>query len=369
MEFISHTQTLASVLRANENRVKEDEPTLNTSLPIETVEHCYRQMANICLQLSELEMPRIGSLSERSNGSIEVATRPLSQSVNDLPHSAGCPREILPPVDQTYSSSYDWYCHLADKLVAQLVFQHNDAVESGDDCRDKFVARYLFRRLIRDRATSQTASASSESETFKFWCDDIRPNSVLLDNDLKVVGVIDWEWSYFVPASFASDPPWWLLLAKPEYDSDGFDSWVERYPAQLEIFLKMLEEEEKEPAQPKKASITEKLAKVNLQDSDTRPLSVRMRESWETGDFWINYAARKPYAFDPAFWKQIDVRFFGPNERGGYENRLSLLPEKVRRRMEWLAKQKMKEKEEYCLVEWKSGTATAYLRALLSAMD
>jgi hypothetical protein len=94
-----------------------------------------------------------------------------------------------------------------------------------------------------------------------------------------------------------------------------------------------------------------------------------MREDWESGAFWISYAARKPYSFEPMFWKKIDEKFFGPNRTGGYEARLSLLPESARRKIEWLVKQKMKENQDYRLVDWTPDSAKAYLRAVFTSFN
>ena len=44
----------------------------------------------------------------------------------------------------------------------------------------------------------------------------------------------------------------------------------------------------------------------------TLRLSSLMKDSWETGDFWIGYAARNGFAFDLVYWHKIDQRFFGP---------------------------------------------------------
>ena len=44
-------------------------------------------------------------------------------------------------------------------------------------------------------------------------------------------------------------------------------------------------------------------------------LSTYMRESWETGRFWLNYAVRKSWAFDTIFWRYLDKRFFGSRGR------------------------------------------------------
>jgi len=46
------------------------------------------------------------------------------------------------------------------------------------------------------------------------------------------------------------------------------------------------------------------------------PLSMYMRESWETGRFWLSHAGRKSWAFDTLFWKFSDERFFGIRQNG-----------------------------------------------------
>lgn len=59
---------------------------------------------------------------------------------------------------------------------------------------------------------------------FRLVSEDLRPVNVLLgllDKDLRVVGVIDWELAYAAPAHFSFDPPWWLLLEEPEYGLVG----------------------------------------------------------------------------------------------------------------------------------------------------
>ncbi|THC92879.1 hypothetical protein EYZ11_007631 [Aspergillus tanneri] len=37
-----------------------------------------------------------------------------------------------------------------------------------------------------------------------------------------------------------------------------------------------------------------------------------MQDSWESGDFWIAYAARNNFAFDLIYWHKIDQLFFQP---------------------------------------------------------
>lgn len=74
-------------------------------------------------------------------------------------------------------------------------------------------------------------------------------------------------------------------------------------------------------------------------------LSTCMRESWETGRFWLNYAARKSWAFDSIYWKYLDERVF--SKRGSnvqnhelWKARLDLLTDKERIAMEPFVRKK-----------------------------
>jgi hypothetical protein len=138
--------------------------------PTKNMDYIYRHIASLYLQLSTLQIPKIGSLVPKAD-SYELANRPLPVNLNDLPNLANIPKHILPPEDRTYASSHEWYSVLADIHVAHLLFQHNDAVESDDDCRDKFMARYLFHQLIQAKKAPLMAAntaTKSKREVFTF---------------------------------------------------------------------------------------------------------------------------------------------------------------------------------------------------------
>lgn len=80
-------------------------------------------------------------------------------------------------------------------------------------------------------------------------------------------------------------------------------------------------------------------------------LSTYMRDSWESGDFGVNYAARKSWAFDMIYWAKIDRRFFG---NGNLDDRLQVLTSEERQEIDKLVGKKMKEKEERKLTDWTS---------------
>jgi hypothetical protein len=95
-----------------------------------------------------------------------------------------------------------------------------------------------------------------------------------------------------------------------------------------------------------------------------------MRESWATGRFWLNYAARKSWAFDTVYWKYLDERLFGVREAGVpaeelWRTRVELLREDERAGMELMVRIKMEEAKERVLVEWEAEEARERLSSFL----
>ncbi|CAG8895264.1 unnamed protein product [Penicillium egyptiacum] len=166
------------------------------------------------------------------------------------------------------------------------------------------------------------------------WCDDFRPTNVLLNKDLKITGVVDWEFSYTAPTEFTYAPPWWLLLERPEYWPQDLDDWTDVFDRRLQTFLQAMIDREN-------AASTK----------EEERLSGPMRESWESGDFWIAYAGRRGNASDSIYRKKIDQRFFGQtdNVEDAWRERLDLLSDKEKDEMETLVEKKLKEMENMVL--------------------
>lgn len=373
---------------------------LDPNISQTTLDSFYLKAANIILELSHHKFDRIGSLLEGDNGSFYVGGRPLTQNMTDMLQLANVPSSILPPEYKTFQSSNEYYLNLARGHLVQLAFQHNDLVKSADDCRNKYVARQLFyqlakqgrlstfgfaqddwsaqaqeRELLRlstlglseddpsahaqEKAqASQLLPAPSNTDSFRLFGDDFRPGNILIDDSNELVSVIDWEFTYTAPTQFSLDPPWWLLLDTPEMWDAGIDDWVKNYELRLETWLfamKKAEENESTKSESKSTEI---------------PLSTYMRDSWDTGRFWLSYAARKSWAFDTIFWKYLDERFFGRRQKHIEKNefwktRVHFLTEDARNAMEPFVDRKMEEMKERKLVEWELEAAKSRLAEVL----
>ncbi|KAI0108031.1 kinase-like domain-containing protein [Daldinia grandis] len=368
MDYIEHERTMSDALK--DPALEPDEShVLDPTIDEGRLEFLYGQMANIVLQLSTLKFPRIGSLGEDQNGDISVSGRPLIQNMNSLLEFAGVAPTLLP--SRPYDTSDEWFCALADMHLAQLTFQHNDAVLDEDDARDKYLARQLFRRLASEGQLTSRLDAGVDDggkdidgSGFGLYSEDLRPSNVLIDKDDRVVGVIDWEFAYAAPPQFSFDPPWWLLLKGLEYWDDGYESWMEAYEPRLETFLRVLEREEREERKKKSSSeiVGNTIASSSLEDV---PLSRKIRNSWEKRAWMVNYAARSSWVFDFIFWEFLDPEYFGDNEKGDHHPRLSLLTEQQIGAMEPFVKMKMEESKERSLVEWNHDDAVVQLAKVL----
>ncbi|KAJ5106281.1 hypothetical protein N7456_002956 [Penicillium angulare] len=326
MTHIEHTTSMYDALNWP-GCPNEDRGSLDPNIDEDRLGLLYKELAKALLQLFKPEFPKIGSLDQVDDFSWEVNSRPLSMNMNELVRLGTLPRSKLPSKDTIFKTTSSYIKSLAQLNIQHLIHQRNDAVESADDCRRKFIARQLFYKLAREK---KLFLACNENGPFKLWCDDFRPANVLLNEDLHISGVVDWEFTYAAPVEFSYAPPWWLLIEKPEFWSKGLDDWTRVFDRRLKTFLTAMRQCEDKHAQHK--------------------LSDEMQRSWESGDFWVVYAILHSFAFDAIYWQKIDQRFFGPTETDdpneAWKERLHLLDKNQKSEMELLVTKKLWEMDD-----------------------
>ncbi|KAL3479068.1 hypothetical protein BJX99DRAFT_255845 [Aspergillus californicus] len=211
-------------------------------------------------------------------------------------------------------------------------YQRNDAIDDEQDCKRKYIARCLFRRIAR--------TIETESGPFRLYCDDYRPSNVLVSPvdgpNFNVAAVIDWEYTYVAPNEFTHVAPWWLLFEVPEAWEEDLNVFIGRYTPRLRLFLAILRACEDKEIQ--KGALTE-----------SQRLSGRMAGSLDTGLFWFCLAARKGYMLDDIYWTFLDERYFGPLR--SLDDRLSLLSDDELAEMDGFVARKTEQIEEERLDE------------------
>ena len=302
----------------------QERVTLRSNIHISVLKTAYFGMAGILLELSKPEFPFIGAVRSNESDEWTVQKRPFTLNMNRLAQFSNIPHNVFG--QQCFDNAADYFEELARQHFHHLELQRNDAVIDEADCRKKYIARCLFRRLSRD------ISKEHCNGPFKLYCDDLRPENILVDKArLAVTGVVDWEFTYAAPVEFTYAAPWWLLLEKPEDWEVDLDQFLVRFMPRFHTFLEALKDCE-----------TEKIKYGSL--SQSQRLSIAMEKSLETGLFWICLASRHSSMFDEIYWKFIDPRLYGPFTT--IEDRFDLLSAEERASIDTMVENKMQQASE-----------------------
>ncbi|KAL3487234.1 phosphotransferase enzyme family protein [Aspergillus germanicus] len=280
----------------------------------------YHCMARLALELSKQTFPRIGALNQDTDGKWTISKRPLTLHMNDLVRSGNFPPNMFP--DKTFATASEYFTELATQHLHHLWYQRNDAILDADDCKRKYIARCLFRRIAR--------TIDTEPGPFRLYSDELRPSNVLVsaaeNADFSVAAVIDWGFAYIAPNEFTYAAPWWLISDSLEEWSTRLPQFVSRYIPYLNLFLRIL------------SACEDNDIKEGLLDASQR-LSDRMANSFHNGLFWFCLAARNSYLFDEIYWSFLDARYFGPLH--SLDDRLSRLSVEELEGMERFVRMKM----------------------------
>jgi hypothetical protein len=252
-----------------------------------------------------------------------VQKRPLTFNINQLARFSNVPFHVFKR--RCFGNAAEYFEELAHHHLHHFEFQRNDAVADKADCRKKYIARCLFRKLSRE------ISKEHCNGPFRLHYDDLRPDNVLVDPNLVVTGVVDWEFTYAAPVEFTYAAPWWLLLEHPEDWEPDLDQFLVRFMPRSCTFLDVLKD--CEARRIKRGSL-----------SESQRLSMPMEKSFETGVFWICLASRHSSMFDEIYWKYIDQMFFGPFTT--IEDRIRLLSAEEQDHLEIVVREKIKQVSE-----------------------
>ncbi|GIK00114.1 hypothetical protein Aspvir_004132 [Aspergillus viridinutans] len=298
----------------------QETATLNPSIPMSVLKRAYFGMAEVLLELSKPEFPFIGAIRQDELGNWVVQKRPLTFNMNRLAQFSNIPFHVFER--RRFNNAAEYFEELASHHLHHFEFQRNDAVTDEADCRKKYIARCLFRKLSRE------ISKEHCNGPFRIFCDDLCPDNVLIGPNLVVTGVVDWEFAYAAPVEYTYAAPWWLLLERPEDWEPDLNQFLVRFMPRFRTFLDALKDCE-----------TGKIKRGTL--SESQRLSATMERSFETGLFWICLASRHSSMFDEIYWNYIDQTFFGSFTT--LEDRLHLLSAEERNRIDIVVREKTKQ--------------------------
>lgn len=158
---------------------------------------------------------------------------------------------------QGFATTTEYFQYVVAQDWEQLIHQLNSTV-GPNDAKNKYIAFNVLKSLIPD-----LVHGDYDRCKFKLICDDLGLANLIVRSreDLTVVGVVDLEWSYIGPAQLFGSAPWWLLQDRPVNSAwdckDGEPPKIaSRYFKYLDIFVRVLEEEEEKMPEHKERELS-----------------------------------------------------------------------------------------------------------------
>ncbi|PWY88189.1 hypothetical protein BO70DRAFT_385428 [Aspergillus heteromorphus CBS 117.55] len=299
---------MSDVLRKEGGSEKEEvlDPHINEAV----LESLYGQMAGILLELWKLDFDRIGCLAlDEGTGEFQITKPPITLATNELIRTCGL--DHVSTSSRVYNSSVE-YIHSLLTLQSTHLTQQRNSIYDAEDCREKYTCRHLMKAI----ALNFIPTSSEETHgPFKLFCDDLCPGNVLVNDQLQVVAVIDWEFSYAAPAQFAGSIPWWLLLDQPHriVSDRGGEGFLELFLPKADAFLRVLERREEEEEEGVGVGVGVGVGgKVG---DDGKRLSMCMRASLRDRSAWFALAVRMVHSVDLIYWDLLDEFCWGAREK------------------------------------------------------
>ena len=258
------------------------DPTLRSDL--------YTQLADIFIQLRHCEFPHIGSLAldpMDDQTPIFAHNRALSIDINAYEVGGLNTTSIIGP-NRIYTTAIDYIYTLTQLLFNEFDKQQN-SVYNESDARYHLYGLHQFRSILMGWLRRETNEGP-----FILTHGDFRTSNVLVDQDMNITAVLDWEWSRTVSVQMFV-PPAWLRGS----DIRGLLSFRGiLYMKELAVFRDVLMVREKE---------------MHCQGSGEEkiPLSKLWNGIHSHANIFIAHALLRLDVVGDVYWEGLDRHYFG----------------------------------------------------------
>ncbi|KAL2754271.1 hypothetical protein ACRALDRAFT_2048712 [Sodiomyces alcalophilus JCM 7366] len=176
--------------------------------PREQRDYLYSQLVDVFAQLRQLELPFAGSLIPGATDGSDPMVGPLcSMHVNEMQLHGS--KAAAPPAP--FTSTNDFILHQLSLI--EEVYRLPNAEQSLEDAqREVFALTHLRRVLLADFVRTD----AQDDDPFVLCHLDLRGDNIIVDDNLQIQAIIDWEWAGSVPRQFFT-PPSWIAGLGPSY--------------------------------------------------------------------------------------------------------------------------------------------------------
>jgi aminoglycoside phosphotransferase (APT) family kinase protein len=164
------------------------------------LDYVYEQLAEFLIELSRLDFNAIGAIVKTDTNEWLASERPFTYNMNEMAEMvSNWPVDTFPTAP--FRTTRDYLDYQSSENLTHLRTQRNLA-SNAEDAKRRYIARHRFRQLIPKYCMDNNGP-------FKLFCDDLQPSNMIADPEtLKVIAVLDWEFTHAMPAQFSYDPPW-----------------------------------------------------------------------------------------------------------------------------------------------------------------
>ncbi|KAF4969262.1 hypothetical protein FZEAL_10262 [Fusarium zealandicum] len=159
--------------------------------------HFYSQLIDVLAQLRQLEFTMAGSLTPNPHGgSNPIVGELLSIPINELQTSHGSPGPLSPLVSATDFA-------LRQHHIMSEAYRIPTSELSHETAQLEVFALDHLKQLI-----PQMTDAHWDDGPFILTHTDLRCTNIIIDDNLNIRSIIDWEWACIVPRQFYMPPSW-----------------------------------------------------------------------------------------------------------------------------------------------------------------
>jgi hypothetical protein len=192
------------------------------------------------MQLRRLEFPSIGRLTQGPDG-VRVGKRVATLDTNMQELENVAPSEVM----DSYYSGNDALLRSADRYVEMLLDLADNAfrkgrgsVENEEEAQDRLYHLHLFRQHAEN-----WVDHGLDQGPFVVVHGDLEIFNLVLDHEMNIISVLDWEWSRVAPLQFFYPPLW---MSSAPFESLCYGYRYSEYLERVDEFLAVLRGRERE---------------------------------------------------------------------------------------------------------------------------
>lgn len=199
----------------------------------------YTSLADVYIQLRRLTFPTIGSLTRHRGGfAVRPALATIDLNRQELEGFQPSAIQAAQDTNVVFSSANEYTAMLL-QFAANAFNNSRSIISSQEQGEDALYHQDLFRRFT----TEEWLDHGADAGPFVLVHGDLQAFNILVNENMEIVSVLDWEWSRVVPCQYFL-PPLWLTNIDTTVLAWGFayDHYLQRF----EDFLAIVESRERE---------------------------------------------------------------------------------------------------------------------------